>query len=136
MESVHKIKIKFEPGPAADVTGAIVTVAPQGIRIKSSDGQTRYYFGVGALTAQRVTINMGSLPELQGKKAPKPSAELVKRFGASPCHIGVLAVGVLAVGVSSALDRGGGCGGGVAPCHGAAGAGAIGTVCINFGTST
>ena len=95
-------KIRFEPGPAADVTGATVTVSPHGIRIESADGQTRYYFGVGAQTARHATLIMGPVPELQGNGAPQPSEELVNKFGAAPAHMGVLAVGVASAGAAGA----------------------------------
>ncbi len=85
--------IAYEVEPAADASNATVTVDPKyGVRIVFANGQVRYYFGVGALSATRATIQFGEIPEL--KQAPAPSEALVQKYGRTPRHIGVLAVGV------------------------------------------
>jgi hypothetical protein len=88
-----KPSIAYEAEPAADASNATVTVDPKyGVRIVFANGDVRYYFGVGALSAVRATIQFGEIPEL--KQAPVPSEALVQKYGRTPRHIGVLAVGV------------------------------------------
>ena len=88
-------KIQFEAGPAADATGATITMSKSGIRIDFANGDTKYYYGLGAIKANNVTINMTNVPELEGPNAPKPSVALIAKYGANACHTGVGAAGQL-----------------------------------------
>ena len=83
--------IRFEDGPAADASGATIMCSDAGIRITFSTGETRYYYGLGAHVAESATIRFGTIPELQGPNAPKPSAELQAKY--KNRHTGVGAVG-------------------------------------------
>ena len=88
-------RISFEDAPAADATGATVTVSNTGIRITFPNGDAKYYYGVGAVAAASCTVNFGKVPELEGENAPVPSAKLLAKYGGKPVHLGVCAVGQL-----------------------------------------
>ena len=103
--------IQFEDGPIADATGSHITISKYGIRIKFPNGDKRYYFGVGAIAAGHATINFGNIPELENENAPKPSEKLMTKYGTTPCHMGVLAVGIIqgnptGVGAAGCLNAG------------------------------
>ena len=112
--------IRFEDSPVQDASGATITISNAGIRIKFPTGETRYYYGQGPLFAEPATIHFAPIPELQGPSAPKPTAELVAKYGNR--HMAVGAVGCANISVGDGQRK----------AAGATAAGAVGCL-FHFG---
>lgn len=98
-----KPKIQFEAEPALDASNSVVRLCARGIRITFPNKQVKYYYGQGAFCAASAQIEFGPIPELEGRDAPKPSNSLVRKYGLSPTHVGIGAVGVGSLGATGSI---------------------------------